>query len=141
MTKQRLWLLLSAVLASWLGAPCYAAYQWSNVAIGGGGFVSAIVTSKTQQNLVYARTDVGGAYRWDATSSRWIPLTDWVSEAEVGLLGVDGLALDPNNSAKLYMLAGTSYFNNGRTEGFASLEPGVSVLLASAPGFDDRAIA
>ena len=126
MTKQRLWLLLSAVLASWLGAPCYAAYQWSNVAIGGGGFVTAIVTSKTQQNLIYARTDVGGAYRWDATSSRWIPLTDWVSEAEVGLLGVDGLALDPNNSAKLYMLAGTSYFNNGRTVVLRSSDYGAS---------------
>jgi hypothetical protein len=126
MTKQRLWLLLSAVLASWLCVPCYAAYQWSNVAIGGGGFVSAIVTSKTQQNLVYARTDVGGAYRWDATNARWIPLTDWVSEAEVGLLGVEALALDPNNSAKLYMLAGTSYFNNGRSVVLRSSDYGAS---------------
>ena len=33
--------------------------------MGGGGFVSAIITSKTEKNLIYARTDVGGAYRWN----------------------------------------------------------------------------
>src|SRR3990170_3457045 len=40
-------------------------YRWGNVAMGGGGYVSAVIPSKTQRNLVYARTDVGGAYRWD----------------------------------------------------------------------------
>ncbi len=32
-----------------------ASYDWKNVAIGGGGFVSAIITSKTEQNLVKLR--------------------------------------------------------------------------------------
>jgi xyloglucan-specific exo-beta-1,4-glucanase len=90
-------------------------YVWKNVAIGGGGFVSAIIPSKTQQNLIYARTDVGGAYRWDASASNWVPLTDWVSDDQVGYLGVESLALDPNNSARLYMLVGIGYFNDGRT--------------------------
>src|SRR5688500_9777656 len=62
-------------------------YKWENVAIGGGGFVSAIIPSKTQANLFYARTDVGGAYRWDATENKWTALLDWVSEEEVGYLG------------------------------------------------------
>ncbi len=90
-------------------------YTWKNVAIGGGGFVSAVIPSKTQQNLVYARTDVGGAYRWDAATSSWVPLTDWVSDDQVGYLGVESLALDPNNSGRLYMLVGIGYFNDGRT--------------------------
>jgi xyloglucan-specific exo-beta-1,4-glucanase len=90
-------------------------YSWKSVAIGGGGFVSGIVTSKTEQNLMYARTDVGGAYRWDATNQEWIPLLDWVSENELGFLGVESIAINPVSSNKVYMLVGTSYFNNGKT--------------------------
>jgi len=58
-------------------------YNWQNVAIGGGGFVSGIITSKTEQNLVYARTDVGGAYRWDVAGNKWMPLLDWTSPNEI----------------------------------------------------------
>jgi beta-glucosidase len=41
-------------------------YSWNNLPIGGSGFVSGLITSKAEPGLVYARTDVGGAYRWDA---------------------------------------------------------------------------
>lgn len=90
-------------------------YQWSNVAIGGGGFVTALITSKTEQNLMYARTDVGGAYRWNATDSSWIPLLDWVPESETGFMGVGALAIDPQATNKVYMLVGTSYLSSGKT--------------------------
>lgn len=90
-------------------------YTMGNVAIGGGGFVSGIITSKTEQGLMYARTDVGGAYRWDANNSKWIPLLDWTSEDELGYQGVESLAIDPVEPNKVYMLVGTSYFNNGKT--------------------------
>ncbi len=90
-------------------------YQWDAVSMGGGGFVNAVIPSKTEQGLFYARTDVGGAYRWDKTQSRWIALTDWVSQDQVGYLGVESLALDPKDSAKLYMLVGISYFNGGKS--------------------------
>jgi hypothetical protein len=90
-------------------------YTWKNVAIGGGGFVTGIITSKTEQNLVYARTDVGGAYRWKESEQRWISLLDWVSEDELGFLGVESIAIDPVETNKVYMLVGTSYFNSGKT--------------------------
>lgn len=90
-------------------------YAWQNVAIGGGGFVTGIIPSKTENNLMYARTDVGGAYRWNATTSKWIPLLDWCSINETGYQGVEALALDPQNSNRVYMLVGTSYFNGGKT--------------------------
>jgi photosystem II stability/assembly factor-like uncharacterized protein len=64
---------------------------------------------------VYARTDVGGAYRWDSTGGRWIPLMDFLSQLDVGLYGTEALALDPQDSRKLYILAGTNYFSNGKT--------------------------
>ncbi|MFA9216976.1 MAG: GDSL-type esterase/lipase family protein [Sphingomonadaceae bacterium] len=90
-------------------------YSWGNVAMGGTGFVSGLVTSKTEPGLVYARTDVGGAYRWDQRLARWVALTDWVSDSETGLLGIEAIALDPSAPAKVYMLAGTSYHNGGKT--------------------------
>lgn len=90
-------------------------YTWGNVRFDGGGFVSAIVTSRIQKNLAYARTDVGGAYRWDAATSRWIPLMDWVGESVLGMMGTEAMALDPQDPAKLYILGGTEYFTNGRT--------------------------
>lgn len=116
--KLNKFLLLAAAavgFSSCASAQNSAGYQWDNLAIGGGGFVSAVIPSKTEQNLVYARTDVGGAYRWNATTSRWESLMDWVSEDETGLLGVESVALDPKASSKVYLMAGITYFNNGKT--------------------------
>lgn len=90
-------------------------YRWGNVAIGAGGFVTAVIPSKTQQNLFYARTDVGGAYRWDNAIGRWTPLLDGLSEDDVGLMGVESMALDAKDPAVVYVLAGTPYFSNGKT--------------------------
>ncbi|HEU0176885.1 MAG TPA: xyloglucanase [Blastocatellia bacterium] len=83
-------------------------YTWRNVAIGGGGgFVPGIVFNTTEQNLIYARTDIGGAYRWDQSAGRWIPLLDWVGFDDWNLTGVDGLATDPVDPNRLYIAAGT----------------------------------
>ncbi|NLL14149.1 MAG: hypothetical protein GX267_12155 [Fibrobacter sp.] len=90
-------------------------FSWSTVMIGGGGFVSSIVASPLEQNLFYARTDVGGAYRWDQTSKSWISLMDWVDASERGLLGIEAIAVDPKNKNKVYMVAGTTYWNEGRS--------------------------
>lgn len=97
---------------------------WKNVQIGGTGFVTGIVASKTEANLKYARTDVGGAYRWNAVNSSWIPLLDWNSVNQVGYQGVESLAIDPQNNDVVYMLAGTDYFNNGKTAILKSVDRG-----------------
>ena len=33
--------------------------------------------------MAYARTDVGGAYRWDKNAAKWAPMMDWMSEADM----------------------------------------------------------
>ena len=58
------------------GQPAARPYVWRNVEIVAGGFVSGIVFNLAQSDLLYARTDIGGAYRWNPSSKRWIPLTD-----------------------------------------------------------------
>jgi len=99
-------------------------YRWENVVIGGGGFVSSIVASPVEENLFYARTDVGGAYRWDESRKTWVPLMDWVDITERGLLGVEAIMPDPAGAQKVYMVAGTTYWNYGRTAFLRSSDKG-----------------
>lgn len=82
-------------------------YVWGNVAIFGGGFVSGIVTHPTQRGLMYARTDIGGAYRWDDAGHRWIALTDWLDGDGWNHTGIESLAVDPADPNRLYMATGT----------------------------------
>src|SRR6266498_5341482 len=67
-------------------------YNWRNAEIAGGGFVPGIVFNPTERNLIYARTDIGGAYRWDESTQRWTPLLDWVGQNDWGFNGVSALA-------------------------------------------------
>lgn len=96
---------------------------YANVAFGGGGFVTGIVGHKTSGDL-YCRTDVGGAYRWNAAASKWIPLLDWTSDNQTGYQGVEAIAVDPQDANNLYILAGTSYFNGGKTAILKSADKG-----------------
>ncbi len=103
-----------------------ATYNWQNVAIGGGGFVSSVIAAPNDPNVFYARTDVGGAYRWDEATQSWIPLMDWVSSDQIGYLGVDGIAVDPNKKGWVYMLVGIEYFNDGNSAFIRSKDYGKS---------------
>lgn len=89
-------------------------WNYGQVSFGGGGFVTGVF-STCEQGVYYARTDVGGAYRWSESEGKWKSLNYWVSADDVGLLGIDGLATDPSDASKVYLLAGTNYFSNGKT--------------------------
>ena len=85
-----------------------AAYTWSGVAIGGGGYVTGVVYHPAEQNLRYARTDVGGAWRWDQAGARWQALNDDIGglNNEFMALGVLSLALDPGDPERVYLACG-----------------------------------
>ncbi len=86
--------------------------KWDTLKIGGGGFVSGIVTG---QKEMYLRTDVGGAYKFDYEQNRWVQLFDFLNEEERGLLSVKGMAIDPNDDNTVYFLCGCAYFSGART--------------------------
>ena len=87
--------------------PVSEPYLWHNVVIGGGGFVTGIIFHPRQPGLIYARTDVGGAYRWDDPARRWVPLTDWIGMADVDLTGCESIAVDRNDAQRVYLAVGT----------------------------------
>lgn len=87
-------------------------YNWRNVVIGGGGgFIPGIVYSPKEKDLIYARTDMGGAYRWNPANSSWVPMLDAFGMDEYSYYGVDSLAADPVDANRVYIAAGM-YTNN-----------------------------
>ncbi len=109
-------------------------YVYKNVIIRAGGFVSGIVFSTTQRNLVYARTDVGGAYRSDDGGNLWIPITDQFGPKDATYTGIESIALDPSDSNKLYIAAGlyTSEWG-GPSAIFRSSDQGRTLLKSPMP--------
>lgn len=103
-------------------APVFAQtqYTWRNVQVVGGGFIPGIVFSQTEPNLIYTRTDIGGAYRFDPATSRWVPLLDSISWDDWNLTGVISIATDPVNPNNVYIAAGT-YTNSWTTQNGAIL--------------------
>lgn len=85
----------------------YEPHRWRTAAIGGTGFVTGLLFHPAVKGLAYARTDIGGAYRWDAVKARWTPLTDHIGWDDWNLLGVEALAVDPAHPDRLYLACGT----------------------------------
>ncbi|MFJ8332313.1 cellulose binding domain-containing protein [Streptomyces sp. NPDC094437] len=111
----------SALAASEPRAPLAAdTYTWRNARIDGGGFVPGIVFNRTEKNLAYARTDIGGAYRWQESTKTWTPLLDSVGWDDWGHTGVVSLASDPVAPDKVYAAVGM-YTNSWDPTGGAVL--------------------
>ncbi|MCX5261267.1 1,4-beta-glucanase [Streptomyces canus] len=91
-------------------------YRWRNAVIGGTGFVTGVLFHPSVRGLAYARTDIGGACRWDDRSARWIPLNDDLGWDDWNLLGVEAIAVDPAHPDRVYLSLGAyaqSWAGNG----------------------------
>ncbi len=84
-------------------------YEWSVLSSGAGGFVTGAATSPDGSTLLM-RTDVGGAYRWDPETRFWVQLLDFenVPNPKISDYAVESVAIDPNNSERIFMAVGSS---------------------------------
>jgi hypothetical protein len=87
-------------------------YTWEPVAIGGGGWVTGFVSHPETADLHYARTDVGGLYRWDPAGERWVQLLhgERVPEPEQfpSDWDVESVAVGRSDPDRVYAAVGSS---------------------------------
>ena len=100
-------LLIPATAQNPSGKAASEPYTWKNVQMVGGGFVDGIIFHPTAKGVRYVRTDMGGAYRWNAQTKRWEPVLDWVGYEDSNLMGVESIAPDPSDASRVYMACGT----------------------------------
>ena len=101
-------LLLILCLLSGTATSRAQAYNWKPVAIHGGGFVTGILFHPNAPGLMYCRTDVGGAYRWNPTNNTWVPLMDFIGypNNEWSLVSAESIGLDAQDTNRLYLSCG-----------------------------------
>lgn len=102
----------------------YQKYDFKTVPFGGGGCVTGIITCPTRKNHIFARTDVGGAFRWVESTKSWKSLH--FAAPRPGLLCVESLAIDPSEPNRVYCVAGQGYFDGGATKLMRSRNAGES---------------
>lgn len=91
-------------------------FVWKNLPLGGGGFLTGIVIHPKQKDLIYARTDVGGIYKYKPagygeTHPSWTQLMNWIPVDDMHLWGCDGIALNPFDINEVYALLGSASYN------------------------------
>ncbi|MCS4510068.1 WD40/YVTN/BNR-like repeat-containing protein [Xylophilus ampelinus] len=110
------------------------AYIWSNAKIIAGGFVDGIVAHPAQKGLFYARTDIGGSYRYDAATATWVPLQDATSPSNWHQMGVEAIGLDPRDPKMLYLVTGMYTENwDGNAAVLVSSNQGASFASYALP--------
>jgi hypothetical protein len=98
--------------------------RWASVKFGGGGYVPGLIFHPTSPDVLYARTDVGGAYRWDPAAAAWIAITDGFGPDEGGYHGSETMALDPTDDTRVYMSGGMYVKADNRARLYISTDRG-----------------
>lgn len=88
-------------------------YEYKNLPIPGGGYVTGFLYHRKQRDVLYARTDIGGTYRFDAEKRRWVSLIPHVTMEDLSETFPIAMALDDNHPAMLYIACGISKNQSG----------------------------
>lgn len=81
----------------------YIHYVYRHAPVPGSGFVTGFCFHPKGKNILYARTDIGGVYRYDFTAKTWISLMDHMKATEKLECYSLSIALDVSNPEWLYI--------------------------------------
>ena len=95
-------------------------YNFGNLPIPGGGYVTGFVYHPLVKDILYCRTDIGGSYRYNFSEQKWESLIDHVTMFDVSETFVTALALDNNHPERLYITCGVNTPDSPRAGVFAS---------------------
>lgn len=81
-------------------------YRYQNLPIPGGGYVTGFLFHPKKEGILYARTDIGGTYRFDFKERKWISLIRHVTAQDLSETFPIALALDDARPNMLYIACG-----------------------------------
>ncbi len=125
--------LLTSMCALAQRVPTAQAYTFNPVRIVAGGYMPGLIAHPTQPGLIYARTDIGSVYRWNASLGEWVPLTDFNSPDSYNLNGPESIALDPTDPERLYIAAGMYTYSGAPYAILSSTNQGASFRIYPVP--------
>ena len=88
-------------------------YQYRNLPIPGGGYVTGFLYSEREKDVLYIRTDIGGTYRFDPEKQCWISLIPHVNMEDLSETFPAALAIDEEKPGSLYIACGVNAPGSG----------------------------
>lgn len=91
-------------------------YEWNSYQIHAYGFTTGIFVHPKNPEVVWVRTDVGGVYKLDLESDKWVCKTDFISgynengDSMWYHQPTEAFAFDPNDENTVYIAVGSSQF-------------------------------
>lgn len=88
-------------------------YRYQNLPIPGGGYVTGFIFHQQVPDILYARTDIGGVYRYLYHERRWKSLIDHVTMTDLSETFPIAIALDEKEPKRLFIACGENQIGKG----------------------------
>lgn len=89
-------------------------YEYRNLPIPGGGYVTGFLFDQDREKVLYIRTDIGGCYRFSYENRHWDSLSESVNMFDLSETYPIAIATDLQQDETLYVISG---INKEGTEG------------------------
>lgn len=109
-------------------------YEYHNLPIPGGGYVTGFLFDPDRKDVLYARTDIGGCYRFSYPEQKWHCLSESVNMFDLSETYPIAIAVDQTSRETLYVVSGVN--EEGRHGKFSiSMDGGQTFVHKTIPCF------